>query len=83
VEIPALYKEKRMKIKTKTYQNRRDFNAIMICEHCGNEEELNGGYDDAYYHNNVIPAMKCEKCGKTAEESYKPMATVYPEGFQV
>ena len=55
-----------MKIKQITYQNRRDFQAIFQCEHCGNEVD-HWGYDDTNYHNNVIPAMKCEKCGKTAE----------------
>jgi len=72
-----------MKIKEKLSQNRRDFTAILICEHCGNEEKLESGYDDGYYHNNVIPAMKCEKCGKTAGDNYNPMGTVYPDGFQV
>lgn len=72
-----------MRIKQKTWQNRRDFAAIMECEHCGATEELKSGYDDAYYHNEVIPAMKCSKCGKTAAKDYTPTATVYPEGMQV
>ena len=72
-----------MRIKKITSQNRRDFRAIMVCEHCNATEKLNSGYDDAYYHNKVIPAMKCEKCGKTASEDYKPNATKYPEGMQV
>ena len=41
------------------------------------------GYDDANFHKNVIPAMVCEKCGKTADESYRPLSTKYPEGMQV
>lgn len=54
-----------MKIKEKTYQHRRDFKAVFVCEHCGYENEI-WGYDDANYHENVIPAMKCPQCGKTS-----------------
>jgi len=68
-----------MKIKEITRQHRRDFTAIYKCEHCGHEEK-SSGYDDAYFHNNVIPNMKCKKCQKKAPKNYKPMATKYPEG---
>lgn len=57
-----------MKIKEIISQHRRDFSAIMVCEHCESEQKLNSGYDDAFYHQNVIPVMKCESCGKTASE---------------
>lgn len=70
-----------MKIKTIVSQSRRDFTAIYVCEHCGNEEK-SGGYDDGYFHNSVIPKMTCKKCGKTAAEDYRPLATKYPD-FQV
>lgn len=53
-----------MKIKNVTWQMRNDFYAIMECEHCGNTQELKSGYDDDFYHQKVIPAMKCKKCGK-------------------
>jgi len=72
-----------MKIKQITSQNRRDFSAILICEHCGNEEKIDSGYDDANYHQNVIPQFKCEKCGKSAPDSYVGNRTKYPEGYQV
>ena len=72
-----------MFIKEKPRQHRRDFEAIMECEHCGNTEKLTSGYDDAYYHNSVIPEMKCEKCGKVASKEYKPESTVYLEGMQL
>lgn len=52
-----------MRIKTKTSQHRRDFTAIYACEHCGHEVE-GSGYDDAYYHQTVIPGMTCQACGK-------------------
>lgn len=71
-----------MKIKTIISQNRRDFRAIYECEHCGHLFE-GKGYDDANYHNNVIPSWKCEKCGKTADENYRPLTTKYPEGCQI
>ena len=72
-----------MKIKEIKSQHRRDFAAIMECEHCGHEESNKCGYDDANYHQNVIPAMKCGECGKTAAESYRPLATKYPDGMAV
>ena len=34
------------------------------CEHCGYSHE-GSGYDDANFHYNVIPNMKCKECGKT------------------
>jgi hypothetical protein len=74
-----------MKIKEITYQHRRDFKAVYVCEGCGHQEN-GGGYDDAYFHENVIPAMKCMKCDKTSKEcgaDYRPLTTKYPEGYQI
>lgn len=68
-----------MKIKQINRQNRRDFYADYECEHCGNIEKDSYGYDDANFHQNVIPAMKCKQCGKTAGEGYRPLTTKYPE----
>ena len=68
-----------MKIKKITAQHRRDFSAIMECDHCGHEEILNSGYDDANYHQNVIPKMKCKKCDLTAGDDYRPLTTKYPQ----
>lgn len=72
-----------MRIKEITSQSRRDFWAIYECEHCGQETEEQRGYDDANFHNNVIPQMVCKECGKSASENYRPLATKYPEGFQI
>lgn len=72
-----------MKIKKILTQHRRDFTAILECEHCGKEETLKTGYDDGNYHRNVIPQMKCKKCGKIAPEDYRPLATKYPEGMVI
>jgi transcription elongation factor Elf1 len=71
-----------MKIKTITSQSRRDFRAVYECEHCGHERS-GRGYDDANFHQNVIPAMKCEKCEKSAGDDYRPLATKYPAGMTV
>ena len=71
-----------MKIKKILSQHRRDFRAIYVCEHCGHEE-TGTGYDDAFFHNTVIPTMKCGKCGQVAGVGYNPRATKYPEGMQI
>lgn len=65
-----------MKIKEIELQSRRDFHAIYECEHCG-ETERGSGYDDTNFHQNVIPAMKCKVCGKTAPEGYRGLAPKY------
>ncbi len=71
-----------MKIKTITYQHRRDFTAIYGCEHCGHE--LKGlGYDDANYHHNVIPTIICPECRNTASDDYRPLTTKYAEDVVV
>jgi len=59
-----------MKIKKITSQYRRDFYAIMECEHCGETALNNSGYDDDNYHKNVIPNMKCKSCGKRSSTDY-------------
>lgn len=47
-----------------TSQHRNDFHGVLQCEHCGEERILTSGYDDDYYHNNVIPSFHCHACGK-------------------
>jgi len=73
-----------MKIQQITSQNRRDFYADMICEHCGHIEKNVSGYDDTYFHNRVIPTMKCKQCGKSADQSsYIPRVPKYPDHIQL
>ena len=71
-----------MKIQHIISQHRRDFTAMYECEHCGHEKE-GRGYDDRNFHANVIPAMKCGECSKTAADDYTPLATKYPDGMSV
>ena len=71
-----------MKIKEILNQHRRDFTAIYKCEHCGDEHK-GEGYDDGFFHQTVIPKMKCPICNKTAGDDYRPLSTKYPDGMQV
>lgn len=74
-----------MRIKQIESQYRRYFRAIYECEGCGNTIRKSG-YDDWNFHHNVIPAMKCEKCGKSALDlgsDYRPLETKYEEWVQV
>jgi len=71
-----------MKIKEMLNQHRRDFNAVYECEHCGHTTR-GSGYDDDNFHKNVIPKMKCSKCGKMSGEDYSPLATKYPAGMVI
>lgn len=66
-----------MKVKQINSQSRRDFRADMECEHCGNIHKDVSGYDDAYFHSEVIPKMKCNKCGEIAPSNYRPLSTKY------
>ena len=65
-----------MRIKMIADQHRRDFTAIYVCEHCG-AEKTGCGYDDANFHDNVIPNMKCEQCGEKAPADFVPVVPKY------
>jgi transcription elongation factor Elf1 len=80
--LDLLSMERKMKIRKILSQHRRDFTAIYECEHCEAEIE-HYGYDDANFHQNVIPQMECKKCGKKAPSDYRALTTKHPEGFQV
>ncbi len=71
-----------MRIKQIVSQHRRDFTAVYECEWCGHKVQ-GRGYDDRNFHDNVIPNMQCEGCGRTASDDYRPLTTKYPEGMQV
>ena len=67
-----------MRIQSIESQNRRDFTAIYVCEHC-NHTKRGSGYDDNNFHRNVIPNMTCENCGERSPEEYRPFGTKYAE----
>lgn len=71
-----------MKIKTILNQHRRDFIAIFECEHCGDTKTYEG-YDDEYFHAEVIPKIPCQECGEVAPDSYRPLKTKYPDGMVI
>lgn len=74
-----------MKILKIVRQNRRDFHALYECESCGNVVEQNG-YDDRNFHDNVLPTMKCTKCGKSRNDIGivgEFTETRYAEGYQI
>ena len=52
------------------------------CEHCDYVTEMDA-YDDQFYHENIIPKIKCPKCGEVAPDDYRPLTTKYPEGYQI
>lgn len=69
-----------MYLKNKTWQSRRDFTGTYACPHCGYEHE-GQGYDDDYFHHDVIPTMVCPKCGKTGGG---PITNpTIPEGIEI
>lgn len=72
-----------MKIDKIISQNRRDFQAIYICEHCGYKYECEG-YDDTYFHHTVIPDMMCPQCGKKANPNeHRELKPKYDDNFQI
>lgn len=71
-----------MKLIEKISQHRRDFKGKYQCQNCGNIKIDDGhySYDDDNFHDNVIPKMKCEKCGKSTSDLGLPnerMVTKY------
>lgn len=67
-----------MKINKIISQSRRDFTALYECETCNHTQE-GYGYDDRNFHDNVIPQMKCNKCGNTSKGDYRPLQPKYEE----
>lgn len=67
-----------MKLINRISQHRRDFRGTYECEHCGYSYE-GSGYDDANFHNNVIPNMTCKECGEKG--SGPSSSTIVPEGL--
>lgn len=75
-----------MKVKQINSQHRRDFYADYECEGCGHIVKNASGYDDANFHQNVIPEMECPQCKQSSRSlgvDYRPLTTKYPEGYQI
>ena len=72
-----------MKILEITSQNRRDFYCDMVCEHCSHIEKQVSGYDDTFFHKEVIPNMVCKECGNKSPSNYEPMSTKYPDHITI
>lgn len=74
-----------MKVLDVYNQMRRDCWVDMECESCGEKETYKSGYDDRNFWDNVIPAWKCKKCGKSSNDlgtEKQIISTRYPEGEQ-
>lgn len=69
-----------MKIQKILTQHRRDFTATLVCEHCESTQKLDGGYDDDFFHDKVIPSIKCKSCGEAAPSDYRPLKPKYAAG---
>lgn len=65
-----------MKIKEILSQHRRDMELLLVCEYCDHEVKRDG-YDDNFFHSQVIPSIKCKACGKAASDDYRPLTTKY------
>lgn len=68
-----------MYLKEKLSQHRRDFRGVFKCQECDHEVER-VGYDDTFYHHNVIPTMVCSNCGATGCPDDKLTHPDVPEG---
>lgn len=56
-----------MRIEKITNQIRNDIYGVLRCD-CGGEQKF-VGYDDANYHRNVVPTIKCKVCGRTERDA--------------
>ena len=62
-----------------TSQHRRDIRMRLKCGSCGNEEHNISGYDDAHFHSEEVPKMKCIKCGKNAKDNDNEVRIMCPK----
>lgn len=66
-----------MRLVNRTNSHRRDFTGHYKCEHCGHEQ-TKPSYDDANFHTNVIPNIKCKGCHRTSEDKTPASAAIIP-----
>lgn len=62
-----------MKIFKINSQSTTAFLADLICEYCGNVKINVLGYDDDFFHEKIMPIMKCEKCGSKTRNKGKQL----------
>ena len=75
-----------MRVTRRYNQYRRDLTIDMECENCGATDTYGGAYDDRNFWDNVVPAFKCSKCGKSTKDlgpEPEVVPTKYPEGRQL
>lgn len=60
-----------MEIKKIIWCVKNTFSADLKCEYCGNIDLSNYGYNDEHYHVNILPNIKCKKCGKSSNSGAK------------
>ena len=65
-----------MKLLKINSQHRRDCYCDFVCEGCGVIEKNRSAYDDRNFWDNVVPDMKCKKCGKNAKELGSRLETI-------
>ena len=58
-----------MKIQKILSNHDNKFEAIFVCEHCG-ETKKDTGTNDPYFFEYVLPLMKCNRCGMAEIRSY-------------
>ena len=59
-------------------QMRRDFTGVYECENCDHIEER-GGYDDTYFHEQVIPDMICGGCQMSSKTLGRDLLLTKPK----
>lgn len=70
-----------MRIDKITNQMSEDFWADFKCEHCGHIEKNLRGYNDIFFHENIIPEIKCKQCEKTGSDYYRTFVTTDIEKY--
>ena len=54
----------------------KEFDAIFICEYCGEKEKGTHCHDDRLFHECVIPSIKCKSCGKCTDRGCEHLTVV-------